>query len=421
MRCLILFIENHILGIDCILFSTEQHIKKNDEISLDDTLLQTKLVPKIRCKNQCEGYSCTSSARYSVLDIPQFVFVTLATNSIKKKTKLITATTTTDKYQKNVQEQIYIKCDLIQSCFVYSLCCFIVVTKDERTLLVKLMPNKQYSVYNHDSKGYEPLINYQFDDFVAASASNIVLCYKADDAAELNPTLTSTILDMKQWAVMPDLDLNVLTADFNSCMSSCKEPLKIGPYQLTSSDLIQLIKPTHELNDEQLNAHLYVTTTLSDGILLFDSILFARYCQRGFRKCCEILDKEWFKHNIILVPVNHSYHWLLFVIDINNKTIIFFDSLPSTSTPHDKYQKAIVRLLQTHYFYTKATTLNISKWQFISDFREYKQDDATSCGIHCGMFARSYVSSTQHKKINKKNIAAYRWLFATHLLQKTTK
>ena len=159
---------------DYILFSNEKHISKDAEISLDDTLLQLKLVPKIRCKKQCTSYVYTTITRYSVLEIPQFVFVTLTNNPIKSEAN----TTTTDKYNKCVQEQICIKCNLQQSSFTYCLCCFVVVTKDEQTLLVKPTTNNQYAVYNNDKKSYESLIGYQFDDFITASATNIVLCYK---------------------------------------------------------------------------------------------------------------------------------------------------------------------------------------------------------------------------------------------------
>ncbi|CAF1324255.1 unnamed protein product [Adineta steineri] len=411
-KCLQCKEENHLFGSDCILFSSDEHISEKEEISLDDTLIQPRLTPKIQCKNQCEGYTFTKEARYSILAIPQFVFVTLTTNSIQNKTN----TTTTNTYNTNIHEQIYIKCDLKQNSFTYNLYCFIVVTKDERTLLVKCMGNNQYSVYNTDTKGYESLANYQFDDFVAASAANIVLCYETKDTIDLNVTLTPTTLDISEWTIMPSFDFNSSAARFEKYTSSFNQPLKIGRYQLELTDVAELIKPTHELNDKQLNAHLYVTTTLSNDILLFDSILFTQYSHRGFRKISEILDNQWFKFNTVLVPVHHINHWLLYIIDVTNQTILRFDSLPSTSTPYEKYEKTIIQLIRTHYFYTHNKKFNISKWKFVSHADVNKQDDKTSCGIRCGLFARSYVTRTQHEKIKKTNIRNYRMQFALQLL-----
>ena len=228
----------------------------------------------------------------------------------------LTTKTTDDKPTNNLQEQIYIKCTLLQSCFTYHLCCFVVITKDERTLVIKQMSNKQYTVYNHDTKAYEQLPGYQFNDFITASATNILLCYKTYDTVELDYQLLPSKLDMENWPAKANLNLDTLVANFNRLMSSFREPLKIGRYQLRSSDINQLIDINSELNDEQLNAHLMVTTTLLNGILLFDSLLFHRYCRRGFREASEFVGSNWFEHNVILVPVHHSHHWFLFIIDI---------------------------------------------------------------------------------------------------------
>jgi hypothetical protein len=113
---------NYVLGNDCILFSSEKHISKHAEISLDDTLLQTKLVPKIQYTTLYEDKTVIQNTRYSILEIPKFVFVTAKRHSIKKNSNTArTTTTTTETYKNNIHEQIYIKCDLKQCCFTYNL------------------------------------------------------------------------------------------------------------------------------------------------------------------------------------------------------------------------------------------------------------------------------------------------------------
>jgi hypothetical protein len=217
----------------------------------------------------------------------------------------------------------YIKCKLIKKSFAYNLCCFIVVTKDERTLIVKPMLNNQYSVYNNVTKSYESLPGYHFNDFITAAAANLILCYRTEDTLELNPKFTESTLDAEKWTLKQNADSSTLAEDFNKHMSQISKPFKIGPYQLDYSAIGQLIELTSELNDEQLNAHLQVTTTLSNRILLFDSIVFAKYFRRGFQATSEILEKQWFKHNVILVPVHHLNHWLIFLIDITKKNNYF--------------------------------------------------------------------------------------------------
>jgi len=93
--------------------------------------------------------------------------------------------------------------------------------------------------------------------------------------------------------------------------------------------------------------------------------------------------------NIVLVFVHHSRHWLLFVIDITRKTILLFDFLPWNTTPHQTYHDAIVQLLRTHHFYTKRSTIDFNDWAMVNDFTSLRQDNGTSCGIHCALFAAS--------------------------------
>jgi len=204
-------------------------------------------------------------------------------------------------------------------------------------------------------------------------------------------------------------------------MSNVNKPLQIGQYQLESANIVQLLEPTYKLNDEQLNAHLHVTTTLSNGVILFDSIAFTKYHRRGFRKPSEFLARQWFIQNIILVPVHHSNHWFLFVVDIPKKTIILFDSLPSTTTPHKTYLTDIFQLIRTYHFYLPKSKIDFHDWTIINDFPDWRQDDDASCGIRCALFARSYVTLTKYPPINSTNIKTFRTKFALHLLAHQTK
>ncbi|CAF4316724.1 unnamed protein product [Rotaria socialis] len=333
--------ENHVFGRDCILFSNDKHVSKSAEISLDDTLLQAKLAPKIRCRQHCEGYTFTRNANYSILEIPTFVFVTFTVNSAKNSTK----SSTTDKSNESFHKQIYVTCDLTQSCFNYDLYCFIVVTKDDRTLFVKLISNNEYSVYNNDTKAYEPLLGYHFNNFIIASATNIVLCYKTNDDLDLFPTFQPITLDIHDWKEKNNLYSFILADAFNTYMYHRDKPFKMGPYELNPTDIFNLIEPKYELNDQLLNAHLYKTTTLTTGIVLFDSVSFLKYCLCGFRTTAEIIDTQWFNNDIVLVPIHNSRHWILFIIDIKKKTIVFLDSLPSNSSPYEN-----INIILFNYF-----------------------------------------------------------------------
>jgi hypothetical protein len=295
------------------------------------------------------------------------------------------------------------------------------VTKDERTMIVKPTTNNRYTVYNTDIKAYELLLANQLDDFITASATNIVVCYNADDTAQPIPQLQHSTLNMDNWTLYSNLDSRHLFEKFNQHMSNVTKPLQIGPYQLQAANIVQLLEPTYKLNDEQLNAHLHVSTTLLNGVILLDSIAFTKYHRRGFRKASEFLHRQWFTQNIILVPIHHSNHWFLFVVDIPKKTIILFDSLPSVTTPHEAYLTDILQLIRIHHFYMQKSKLHFDDWTIINNFPDWRQDDDTSCGIRCALFARSYVTSMKYPPINSTNITTFRTQFALHLLQHKTK
>ena len=399
-------IENFIFGKDCVLFSWQRHVSKNIEIPLDDILVQARIVPKVQCSNRCDGDTFIKDQRYSIFRAPKFVFVTLETTSAGAMNQ-------------QMQQRMYIKSGLIEKSFSYRLNCFIIITKDERTFIIQPKPNNTYVAFNHVTKVYEPLFGYHFDDFIAAAAGDMVLCYETDDDIELLPKMAMSSLDLNSWTDRADPDSDVLEYALHEQISHIVEPIEIGQYKIKTSDITQILSTSHELNDEQLNAHLQVTSTLADGILLVDSIQSSKYVTRGFDKLSEVLQKQWFKHNVVLVPIHHAHHWTLFIIDIKKKTILFFDSLQSMNHSYEHYHRAILQLLRTHSFYTHKRRIDLTQWRTITDFSAWQQQDVTSCGVHCAMFARSYVTETRRPPITIHNVETNRKLFCMHLITGT--
>ena len=152
------------------------------EITLDDTLVQTRIVPQIRCENRCNGDTCMKDQRYSVFRAPKFLFVTLETGSASGM-------------DPQILQPLQMKSNLISTCFSYRLNCFIIITKDGRTFIIQPEPNSGYVAYNHVTKVYEPLFGYHFDDFIAAAAADIVLCYESKDDTDATLALATSPLD----------------------------------------------------------------------------------------------------------------------------------------------------------------------------------------------------------------------------------
>lgn len=415
-------LENEIYTNDCVLFSYDKHISNDGEISLDDTLIQPKMTPKLKCAKECEGGWYRKNGHYIIFKIPQFIFVIFSEkpkfgNSSEKPIPTQTGTTS-DTYSCVPRQQIHTKCKITQTCFNYDLYRFLVITKDEQTLIVEPTINDKYKIYNKVTKSYEDLPNYRFEDFLGAAATNIILCYATYDTAIPNPTLKLGTLDVEGWTQGSNFNWNILNQKFICLISSCPESLKIGPYQLKKADVIQITDPTSQLNDLQLNAHLYTTTTKIHGCALIDSLVFTNYYRRGFKQSTEFTSQSWFTENIILIPVHHTSHWFLFIVNIYEKKIILFDSLPNSTIPYQKYTDAIIQLLKKRFFYTRDTTqLNFKEWTLINDFPNWRQDDAVSCGVYCALFAQGYALSFLLPKVDQTNIKLMRTQCAIHLLE----
>jgi hypothetical protein len=137
------------------------------EIALDDTPVQPRIVRKIQCSKRCDGDTYINDQHYCIFRAPKFVFVTLETGSAEAMNL-------------QIQQPMYRKSNLIQKSFSYRLDHFIIITKDEHTF-IKQNPDNTYLALNHVTKLYEPLFGCHFQDFIAAAAADIVLCYATDD------------------------------------------------------------------------------------------------------------------------------------------------------------------------------------------------------------------------------------------------
>ncbi|CAF4628115.1 unnamed protein product, partial [Didymodactylos carnosus] len=188
-------------------------------------------------------------------------------------------------------------------------------------------------------------------------------------------------------------------------------------YDLSADDLKNLIQPNYELNDTILNAHLYLTAKLVQNTILFDSVGTHAFIQRGFAAKDIILShNEWFKNNIVLFPIHHHQHWLMYIIDIQNKFIVEFDSALSNTFPKTKYIQSILKLLDVQHYLSFGRKIDFKQWSIARPKCFGQQDDTSSCGVHCALFARSYCTATRYPPITRKVIVQYRNLIAMDLI-----
>ncbi|CAF1541575.1 unnamed protein product, partial [Didymodactylos carnosus] len=144
------------------------------------------------------------------------------------------------------------------------------------------------------------------------------------------------------WKLLPEPDKKN-TNIVSDQLSQKTAHYVIDRYDLSADDLKNLIQSNYELNDTILNPHLYLTAKLVQNPILFDSVGTHAFIQREFAAKDFILShNEWFKNNIVLFPIHHHQHSLMYITDIQNKFIVEFDSALSNTFPKTKYIQSIL-------------------------------------------------------------------------------
>lgn len=99
---------------------------------------------------------------------------------------------------------------------------------------------------------------------------------------------------------------------------------------------IHKLYPETWLNDEIINFYMELLTKRSNeqsssslsSIYCFNTFFCSTLRDQGYDKVrrwtkkVDIFDKE-----LLLIPINYSYHWTLGVIDMTKKTVAVYDSL----------------------------------------------------------------------------------------------
>ncbi|CAF0910486.1 unnamed protein product [Didymodactylos carnosus] len=323
------------IGCEYLQFSNESDVSSDGVLDLENKLVQKYFVPNLQCRN-CPGKIHTKNECYIISDNPSHLLVIHNTRNAGLR--------------RLIRDHLSLRCELTSTIVDYYLNILLVITEDARTLIVKKCSNSDYLCYNQSFKRFEPLSNGSIETFLAA-ATQVLLCYKANEGTvDTYSTPAEKQLDISTWKLLPEPDkknINIVSGQ----LSQKTAHYVTDRYDLSADDLKNLIQPNYELNDTILNAHLYLTAKLVQNTILFDSVGTHTFIQRGFAAKDFILShNEWFKNNIVLFPIHHHQSWLMYIINIQSKFIIEFDSALSNTFPKTKYIQSILKLLDIQHY-----------------------------------------------------------------------
>ncbi|CCH43883.1 Ubiquitin-like-specific protease 1 [Wickerhamomyces ciferrii] len=140
----------------------------------------------------------------------------------------------------------------------------------------------------------------------------------------------------------------------------------------------------HWLNDVVIE--LFLKSLITDKVYAFNSYFFTTLENKGYQGV-----NRWMKRakvNIsnldkVLVPINvHQTHWVLGVIDLKNKKVLYMDSLATRKTPHGE------RALNLMYEFVKGETnkQGVPKLAEGYTFEHLLDVPQQQNGFDCGVF-----------------------------------
>nr|XP_027204002.1 sentrin-specific protease 1-like [Dermatophagoides pteronyssinus] len=170
---------------------------------------------------------------------------------------------------------------------------------------------------------------------------------------------------------------------------------------------LNLIVSRSQMNDKNCNRKkLYPT------VYAFSTYFFTRLSNgSGPGRWSNKLD--FFSYDILLIPIHHSNHWRLAVVDNEQHSIEYYDSLGNEF----RYCiDLIFNFLQNESIKKKNTELDIEKWRLQYKIPNIpKQQNYYDCGVFVCKYAE-YISRRASLTFTQEHIPAFRKLMMYEII-----
>jgi sentrin-specific protease 1 len=188
---------------------------------------------------------------------------------------------------------------------------------------------------------------------------------------------------------------------------------------LSRSDL-QTLSDNTWLNDEVINFYFSLIKDRSEkcppSIYFLNSFFYQRLLQVGHRGLknwtCKV---DLFNFDKIMIPIHLGMHWCLAVIDVQAKTISYYDSLLG-----DNLQciAALRDYIAAEYQAKKNSPLDIQNWKLIIEKDIPKQLNNCDCGVFICKYA-DYISQNKAFDFDQSCMPYFRRHMIWQIVQKS--
>lgn len=122
-----------------------------------------------------------------------------------------------------------------------------------------------------------------------------------------------------------------------------------------------------------------------------------------------------FSKDILFVPINQSYHWVLGVMDMKNKTVAVYDSLGGN---HDHTLNLFLSYLEQEHLDKKKTPFDTSDWKKLTPKDIPRQGNMSDCGAFACTFA-DRLSQRKPFNFSQQDMEIIRRRMALNIFNKT--
>ncbi|KAI8373965.1 hypothetical protein EDC96DRAFT_437821 [Choanephora cucurbitarum] len=184
---------------------------------------------------------------------------------------------------------------------------------------------------------------------------------------------------------------------------------------------IHRLYPETWLNDEIINFYFELIAERANKIdqlpqiHCFNTFFCSTLRDQGYAKVRRWTKRvDVFKKDLLFVPINQSYHWVLGVMDIKNKKVCVYDSLHGN---HDRTLDLFLDYLEKEHLDKKKEPLDTSDWTKETPKDIPRQENMSDCGAFTCTFAER-LSRAVPFHFSQKDMTTIRRRMALNIVNK---
>ncbi|XP_075678451.1 uncharacterized protein LOC113797765 [Dermatophagoides pteronyssinus] len=290
----------------------------------------------------------------------------------------------------------------------------------EKLNSVKILKNNRESITTKIKSMFEPFISYnfylKFKRYIPYIQRDHQISKQIEELGDEEEETTKTTIVPLTEEIEDEIDeilqnSNQLLVSAYSIHIHTKDIMTLDGCNWLNDAVIEfylnLIVSRSQMNDKNCNRKkLYPT------VYAFSTYFFTRLSNgSGPGRWSNKLD--FFSYDILLIPIHHSNHWRLAVVDNEQHSIEYYDSLGNEF----RYCiDLIFNFLQNESIKKKNTELDIEKWRLQYKIPNIpKQQNYYDCGVFVCKYAE-YISRRASLTFTQKHIPAFRKLMMYEII-----